>query len=256
MATKLMEYDFNTWTTDNNYFETGQPGMYYSDSSGNDYKLDDNYGNSWQAGDGPPGDPSGNCVQAYTSNTYFGSINSENDANFDIGITGQFSAFWCMKVMETSAEPSIYPIVHNYGNSVPFWNIYIDHSASSSLSSIRFRLAYEEVSIDRVTNKQTSELISTDTGWHSYAVLVNRTSGNIYFYQDNVSKGTRSWYTNINLDLRSQDHQITLFGSGLESDFGNLTNKPTILTRFDGFEFYSGILSAGELFSLQTKYFP
>lgn len=256
MATKLMEYDFNSWTVDNNYFETGQPGMYYSDSSGNDYKLDDNYGNSWEAGDGPPGDTGGNCVQTYTSNTYFGARSSTGDSNFDFGLTGAFSAFWCMKIMDTSSENTVYPIINNYANSNPFWNIYARFSAVSNLSAVRLNLIYEEVSNKKVENRQGSLQISADNDWHTYAVLVNRTAGSISFYQDNVSKGSRSWIISKNINIRSQDHQITFFGSGLSADNGNLTNKPPLLIRFDGMEFYNGILSVGELSALQTKYFP
>jgi hypothetical protein len=252
---KLMEYNFNNWIIPPNPNPAAVPNPpYYPDLSGNNYHLNDSYGNSLQAGDGPAGDAAGNCINAVNLNTYFGANSTIGDSNFDWGLTGSFSVFWCMRIMQISGFSEIYPIVTNFANTYPFWNVFIELSGTQTENASRLSLAYEEVGPRGVALEAKSQLLTPNYGWHTYAVTVNRQNGVASFYLDAVKQNERSWNTTNNVLVQSEQHEITFFGSNLIADYGHLSSAPPVNLRFDGTEFYDNILSLSDIQTLHAKY--
>lgn len=250
-----MEYNFNTWVIPPTPSPAAIPDpSYYPDLSGNDYHLDDSYGNSLQAGDGPPGDSGGNCINAVNLNTYFGANSTINDPNFDWGLIGSFSVFWCMRVIQIPGVSGFYPVVTNFANTFPFWDIYIGFSGTHTISNNRLTLAYEEVGPRNISVHTESLRLTPDYDWHTYAVTVDRQNGIAEFYSDAVKQSERQWNTESNILVKAEQHEITFFGSNLVADHGHLSNNPPVNLRFDGTEFYDNILSLADIQALQAKY--
>ncbi len=253
---KLMEYNFNSWTIPTPPVTPATPDPpYYPDLSGNAYHLNDNRGNSMAAGDGPAGDAAGNCIDATNLNTYFGANSSINDSNFDWNTGGTFSVFWCMRIMEIPpVTGGFFPVVTNYANTYPFWNVYVDFSGAHNEDSAKIILVYEEVGPTGVTLRLASQRLSVDYLWHTFAITVDRDNGTAEFYWDAVEQNERTWDTAVNIDVVSQQHEIVYFGTNLRPDFGHLTDNPPARLRFDGTEFYDNILSLGDIQTLHAKY--
>lgn len=252
---KLMEYNFNTWTTPVPTDPPTIPGAsYYPDLSGNAYNLDDNRGNSFQAGDGPAGDAGGQCLHLYTLNTYFGINTSVADSAFNWGTTGNLSIFFCMKIMDIPPITGFFPIIHNFALNSPYWNIYLDFSSAHDNTKARPALIYEEVGSFDVVLKASSNRMSVDYTWHTYAVTVNRSTGTAIYYLDAEEQNQRTWDTALNTNIEAEQHEITLFGTNSEPNSGHLISVPPVALRFDGLEFYDNILSLGDIQALHASY--
>lgn len=252
---KLMEYNFNNWVIPAIPDPAAIPDPpYYPDLSGNNYHLNDSYGNSSQAGDGPAGDAAGNCIYATRLNTYFGANSTIGDSNFDFGLIGAFSVFWCMRIMEVPGVDNFYPIVTNFANTYPFWNVYTEFLGTHTESTAKVLLAYEEVGLRGIKVQTKSQLITSDYNWHTYAVTVDRQNGVSKFYLDSVEQNKRSWNTTSNILIESEQHEITFFGANLIADYGHLSNDPPVNLRFDGTEFYNNVLSLSDIQTLHAKY--
>lgn len=251
---KLMEFNFNTWVIPPIPDPPAIVYPYYPDLSGNNYHLNHNYGNSFQAGDGPPNDSSGYCINASNYNTFFGSINTIDDSNFDWGLLGTFSVFWCMKLVEIHPFSGYFSIISNYANSYPFWNVFVNFTGSPDESYARASISYEEVDVSGIQVQVSSKRLTFDYSWHTYCITVDRTNGTSTYYMDAVEQSTRSWDVLKNINVLSDQHEIFIFGSSAIADYGHLSNGYPINVRFDGTEVYDEILDIGDIQTLHSKY--